>query len=122
MDLTSTILSEGVKQGFSTLLLLAACFLLVRWIGGLFRQIRDDAAVAKAESIAREEKNRQECLERERLMAARLNVVEDRQFNEHAKTMERSAAALEMNARTFEKLIDRDSGLHRALVKAGKDD
>lgn len=107
MDL-SVLFSEAAKLGFVVLLLLAAVIGLVKWVRGL---------TEKAE--IREGQARQECLERERALAERLNKVEDRQFGEHAKTMERCASALEMNARAIEKLTDRDTGLHLALVNGG---
>ncbi len=110
MDL-SVLFSEAAKLGFVVLMLLAAVIGLVRWVRGL---------TDKAEK--REEQARKECLERERALAERLNKVEDRQYGEHAKLMERTANALEMHARAIEKLTDRDTGLHLALVNGKRGD
>lgn len=108
MDI-SILFSEAAKLGFVVLLLLAAVIGLVKWVRGLTTR-----------GELREEQSRKECMERERALAERLNKVEDRQFGEHSRILERCASALEMNARAVEKLTDRDTGLHLALLN-GKD-
>lgn len=105
MDL-SVLFGEAAKLGFIVLLLLAVSLGLVKWVRSLL-----------AASDARAAQDRQECLERERRLAERLNNVEDRQIGDYGRTLDRCAAALEMNARAIEKLTDKDTGLHLALVK-----
>jgi glucose-6-phosphate-specific signal transduction histidine kinase len=102
---TASALTEAAKQGFSILLLVLAVVILVRWILGLEKQ-----------RTQREQDARKECLEREQTLAKRLQSVEDRQNGEASELLHRSVNALELNARAIDRLCDKDTGLHLALV------
>lgn len=107
MDPT-VLFGEAAKLGFVVLLLLFAVVYLVR---------RDDRIQAddRARTVGMIEGNRKECLEREQDLSQRLRNVEDRSHGESAELLRSCASALKTNADTFAKLVEHDSGQHRAL-------
>lgn len=108
MDPT-VLFGEAAKLGFVVLLLLFAVVYLVR---------RDDRIQSedRLRTAGMIEGNRKECLEREQDMNQRLRAVEDRSHGETAELLRTCAHTLKTNADTFAKLIEHDSGAHRALT------
>lgn len=102
------ILGEAAKYGLGVMLLVAAVIYLVR---------RDNRMQAedRTRTIALIADNRKECLEREDDLSQRLRAVEDRSHGENAELLRLCATALKTNADTFARLVDHDTGQHRAL-------
>lgn len=114
------LFTEAGKLGFVVLLLLAAVYGLVKWVQGLESARNKRDSEEKVLSLAREAEARKDCIERERSLADRLRLVEDRQHGEATILLTSAVKALESNAYALKRLTDEDSGLRLALIDTRK--
>ena len=109
------LVTEGGKLGFVVLLLLWAVIYLMK--RDRASDARTDATVkqAREDAIAREQTSREQCMDREHELSERLRALEDRQYSESAKIMDKCASALVDNAAAFRAIAETPSGLHRLI-------
>ena len=111
----NNLMTEASRAGLTVLLLLSAVIYLIR--RDRTSDARTDARVKqeREDAIAREQASREQCMDREHELSERLRVLEDRQYSENAKIMDKCANALVDNAAAFRAIAETPSGLHRLV-------
>lgn len=106
----ASLLTEAGKLGFVVLLLVVACYFLVRWIMRLEKR-RDE----------REAENAARCKADNDAAVKRIQFLEDRAHGEQQDMLGKCMDTLQTNARAFERLVELErtrattSGAHRTV-------
>lgn len=117
---TSSLFVEATKLGFVVLLLLAAVYLLVRWVRQLEAQ-RDQRE--KEDRLARDEREkdqRAECRKEIASLVGEVRRLEESRYQDQKQLNSRCLDVLDRNAETFQRLVDLEklrtpTGKHPAI-------